>query len=91
MGCAFQGQREEYDKEEEGRGRGRGRESTCAKTIATLRTQVQELVLHRDPALLDEVVPLLISEFQVRRGMEGVQAGGKAGRRGMRRQRGAVQ
>ncbi|KAM3570092.1 hypothetical protein VYU27_007822, partial [Nannochloropsis oceanica] len=29
-----------------------------------LLKQVQELVLHRDPALLDEVVPLLISEFQ---------------------------
>lgn len=40
------------------------------------RTQVQELVLHRDPALLDEVVPLLISEFQVSRGKEGGLAGG---------------
>jgi len=50
---------------------------------------VQELVLHRDPALLDEVVPLLISEFQVRR--EGRKEGGKeegrAGRGEMRRQR----
>lgn len=28
--------------------------------------QVQELCLHRAPALLDEMVALLISEFQVR-------------------------
>jgi len=47
---------------------------------------VQELVLHRDPALLDEVVPLLISEFQVSRGTGGGREGGLGGGE-MRRQK----
>ncbi|EWM23810.1 hypothetical protein Naga_100886g2 [Nannochloropsis gaditana] len=38
------------------------------KDKEVLLKQVQELVLYRDPTLLDEVVPLLISEFQVRCG-----------------------